>query len=688
MSGENKERIRPLRIVVLFLAALVLSSLMLVAGVKCRGGLLNGTPLYYGATALLLLSFIINRLGLKLLSYHVGNKTVRDSNDSIASRMERIRTNPAREWLKLRCACILVLVYIALLFVFALSIPFFYGASALSGISMFGMLISVYFLMAFLGKIPFRRKADFSGALPEKDFPLLHKVVREVAEGLGLHKQIHIYIYSNPQDSISGASITVVDERNIVIVFGPVLLSVLDEEELRQVLLHEFGHLDGDSLTQKRLFTFVMDYLLSNSGIFFDFLTESAFVLPCVLLYNYGDAYFRLTSHQAEEEADAYAKKLGNPERMASALAKTNCHTFFEYETEITDVFYAPETLTDSWHTEHIASFRKAFADRESFWRQLLEQELPSRNASHPTFRQRWEAMDFCQYSLVPSPENTAFALECKKAVAIADREVFENVQPYYEKDRKTHYLEPLEIIAAYQSEEKEYTPDALRPVIHAFWKTGQVEKAEALCDRILADYDSPYATAYASYIKGLILFHRYDKAGLAYVWQAIEHNDNYVRDGLEEIALFALQMGLQEELDHYRERYPELIQKLRDQESPGISDKAKLSACTLPLGWQEQILSFIQEAANGHIDKVYLVTEHISEEYQPSSFILRFREISPDEETQQLYNSIYEKVFCLLDDWPDQWEFSLYYYEPSMERALKRVSGCCIYDSTQVGQP
>ena len=37
---------------------------------------------------------------------------------------------------------------------------------------------------------------------------------------------------------------------------------------------------------------------------------------------------------------------------------------------------------------------------------------------------------------------------------------------------------------------------------------------------------------------------------------------------------------------------------------------------------------------------------------------------------------------FRLLDDWPTDWEFCLYVFEPDMAKVLKKIPGACVYDT------
>lgn len=684
MSEENKQKSSTPQTLLYVLIAAAVDGVLWTAGFFCRRFISCGSRVYFCSIALLLICFVLSNIAFRLFFCFIRKTTVEDSNKRVEKLMNRIAKHPKWEWVRFRILCIAILCYILLLLLTSMAIPFFYGTSGLFGISAVGNLLSMYYLMGFVSRIPFgKTKNDYSRALNEKEYPVLHGLVKKAAGNTSRYRKIHIFVCSDPNDSHSSAFISAPDNRNIVIGLGTILLSVLDEEELLQVLLHEFGHMDGEDICRKRLYTFLKNFIMKAPKLAICSILDWSLNFFGMYLFYRGERYFRFVSKQEEEKADQYAKALGKPEKLASAFAKMYCHDYFLYETIHGESYYAPAEIPQHWHFENAKKYLDSIPCKEALWRQLLEQGLPNQRDTHPTFRQRWEALGCCSYSLSPAPPDTPFAQECRKVIEKADKELCESLAPYYEQDRQLQYLHYLKIIQEFEIEKNNLSADELRPVIIAYSKVGMPEAAEQICETILDTYDSPFTTAFASYMKGFFLLHRYDKAGLHYMWQAMENNSNYITEGLEEIGTFVRMMGLQEELDYYLQHSIMLRQRLWDRNTPGITARAKLTACELPDGWLDKIMDYIRSVGDKHIEKVYLVKELSNEDYQPTSFILRFRELEPDEELSQTYEQIYDKIFCLLDDWPDDWEFALYLYEPDMEKVLSRTKGCCIFDCT-----
>lgn len=329
--------------------------------------------------------------------------------------------------------------------------------------------------------------------------------------------------------------------------------------------------------------------------------------------------------------------------------------------------------------TQRIAAFRQALSKREDAWKTILAREIPAQMSTHPTFRQRWEELGCCAYSQTAQKGDTPLAMECQALLNHVDEDLAQLPAEAYQQDRKENYEVSLALVTQWEKNEALLPPDEMRPILLAYKNLGQPEKMEALCDRILATCTSPSAAAFSNYWKGKLLLYRYDKAGLAYIYKAMDANHNYIQPGLDAIGEFCTRMGLEAELAEYRRRAPELMQQVEDRQSKGLT-RTKLAPETLPEGWVEKVRNVAQEASQGQLEKLYLVKELVSEDYQPSAFVLRF---SPECD-EEIMDAAYDRVFTLLDDWPVDWEFNLDIYEPKMEKTLSRVPGSCVYEKEE----
>lgn len=680
VNGENKQRGAAGPVVLHLIVSMVIALAAYVLGIVLRTDAVTETAsillmITFGLLALLV---AVSLIASAAFGRKLKNLNVRQANDIFDARRSRMETDASKETRRLRLACAVTVVYLVVLAILSLALSFFCGLANVGTISY--VVISMYFLYGLVSRmlVP-REKADYSGALPQAEYPQLYALAAEAAGERWKQKKIHIYVTHSIPDQECNAFVSL-DGDHISLGIGSAMLCTLDRAELKQVLLHEFAHLDGNDLQQSKQFRALMNFLIRADDGAIGFFTSAALRFPIHYLLFEGQFFFILSSRGKESQADEQAADAGDREKQASALAKINAHDLFVYEQEPYSNLLASEDVPQHMMTDRAKAFRAALAERETDWRQLLECALPSRVDSHPTFRQRWEALGCCEYSMTPAPADTSFAAECWKAAEMADKARASIPKEDYDRIRKEAYSDHVDIIDQFASRElTELSADEQRSLVVAYYRIGQPEKTEELCDQLIAAYDSPFATAFARYWKGVLLLRRYDKAGLDYVYEAMDLNTNYIEEGLDSIGKFCTQMGLQQELDEYRRRAPEFLQLKQDRTLKGITPKANLVPDALPGDWQEKICDFILEAGKDSITHIYLVKEIVTEAYAPSSFIMRYADGTSDERKVE----IYDKVFCLLDDWPVDWEFCLYDFEPSMEKILQKIPGSCVYEKS-----
>lgn len=658
-----------------------LISAICMIGATCLGVVLRSCISFaigglIATSCLLVLLVAGSLLALGILNRKLKAANLRSFNEYLDLRRARIQKDEIRDKRGLNRACVLTVLYILLLVLSVLGICFFSGAAdvGITTIPVVGMFL-LYGLIARLFRK--KEKPDYSKALREDEYPELYGLARESA---GIGPDVPLYIFPGVPAPAEECNAGVAQEGNAIhLLLGPMLLCVLTKEELRQIIRHEVAHVDLEHTREHTRFARMMDYLVGeNAGGIFDIWTSFVLRFPANYLLLKGQFYFMLSSSAKESRADSQAADAGDIYAQACALAKTNAHTLFLYEQEPYTNLYRSETIPEDFSTARIRQFRDQLIRRGDFWREILEKELPSRVASHPTFRQRWEALGNCPYDLEPAPDTGEFARECWAVAAESDRRMMEIGNETYTQLRQEHYLDPLQTVQNYEKDGVLLSPEEMRPVILAYYSLGMPEQAEALCDRLMEENESVFATAFARYWKGVLMLYRYDKAGLELVYQAMETNRNYIEEGLDMIGKFCTMTGLEAELNDYRSRAVDYMQTSRDYSSGGIHRKANLSPEKLPEDWRERILAYILKVANGNIHQVYLVHEVANKDYEPSSFVLRYREGTAEEECGRIYDCI----FRLLDDWPTDWEFCLYDYEPSMEKPLAAVAGACIYDA------
>lgn len=647
-------------------------------GTACRSRIEDPIPglVLSAATVFVLCAGSI--IGNRFFENWLNRVEVRSIHDLTDRRRSRILENEGRERRHLVLACWLVRGYVAALTASVLATGFFCAQAAVLSVVVTVNVIACFFLYGFLSRLFHKEeKPDKAKALPETEYPLLYALVRKAA-GVDRKKPIYIFLATPDPDEECNAGV-LHHSDGIYLLLGPMLLCTASEEELLQVLRHEFAHVDLAHTSQVRTYDRLLSYLTASRDMF-DRWANLVLKLPTSWLLFEGQFYFTFSNAAKEANADARAADAGDDFAQASILAKLQAHSLYIYEQEPRINIYRSEIMPTDFTSARIRHFRAQLPVREDAWRNIMEHEIPSRSATHPTFRQRWEALGCCEYSLMPAAEDTPFARECWAAAAESDRRMSAMSQEQYEALRKENYLSHLEILTNWEKEGQLLSPEEMRPVIIAAYSLGMPEKTETICDRVIRENDSIFATAFARYWKGLLMLCRYDRGGLAYIYQAMEANPNYIQDGLDRIGRFCTMMGLQADLDEYRSRAADLMQTRRDRSAGGIHAKADLSPAQLPQGWQDEILDYILKTSGESIHQVYLVRENTESGFTPSSFVLRYPEGTPEEEQCRIYDC----VFRLLDDWPEDHDFCLYDYDSAMKKPLDEVPGSCIYDSAR----
>lgn len=505
---------------------------------------------------------------------------------------------------------------------------------------------------------PSIRSEAYAYELTEKDYPALHSLARRAQMRLGGKAEIRIFWIDNADGPIGISS----HGKTVEIYIDVVILNLLTEEELYSILLHEFAHIQfrngkDNSLNQ---FSQHLNELSASSGVF---LGSEKF--PYLLFLNLFGLHHMLYTFASSIEAESYADKMMRecPQSAATALLKIRYYYFFNEEKALDDgiaPFYMPESPPESHYSDILAQFHRALPSRCDFWNGLIEKEILSRSASHPTIISRIRALGYEKIPPVTEFSSEEWRIECGKALSAANQSVcdsFGDNEESYQEQRKNAYLEPLSRVTAWENNGKPVIAEEYADIITAMFCIGRTKDALTLAERAIAEL--PISASHTAYFeRGRIRLRQYDPAGLDDIYTAIEENNNYIEEGLEMIGTFCCMTGMQEELDIYREKAITLQQKYLDESMKidSISQKDNLSAEKLPDGVLETILEYIESVSEGKIEKIYLFRKTVSENFFSSTFVLKFVK-GTDVEKQ---NEIYHHVFRYLDTSSD-WQYSLY---------------------------
>lgn len=511
--------------------------------------------------------------------------------------------------------------------------------------------------------------------LSQRDYPVFYGLAQKAAEKMGYSGKILLFALPDWNIGIKLAG----DFCSVFL--GVNALSVWNEEELYNVLLHEFSHaVQEGNFKKDRLY---YDSICSPVPIIFPELWQAAFsFIDLCYSFNF-QIYLYAVSVLTETEADRNMAERGDPAVAASALSKLKFHSLYEWEAGTED--FEPynllgETPPTDFLSREVSDFKAALEVRSEFWKGLVVAELPSRADTHPTLKMRLEAFGVTDAVLLPCPESGPFWEECKKALEETQRQISKSNAEAYEQNRKEAYLEPLAQIEKWEAAGRPLVAEEYADVSQALRLVGRISDCLDLFKRAIAELESP-AAAFAHLMLGIYMLHGYDPAGIDHIYTAINQNQNFTEAGLSAIGKFCCLTGNQTQLDIYRQKADELIpQKEEVYDQIGIlSKKDDLSAESLPEELLSSILSYIRSVDTGLITHIYLVRKNVSEDFYASAFVIRLKENAKPEETHELMN----KIFHHLDTCSER-VFSLFLYDPVTKEAVERVEGSLIYSADE----
>ena len=268
---------------------------------------------------------------------------------------------------------------------------------------------------------------------------------------------------------------------------------------------------------------------------------------------------------------------------------------------------------------------------------------------------------------------------EFEKALARIDNQIYENGKDNYENERKEEYLEPLSIVNEWRENKRELTAEEARPIMSAMHKLSMVDELYELSDELIKRSKTKASVAEAYMSRGHALLLKYDKSGIDDIYTAIEENSNYIDAGLELIGNFLCMMGLQKELDEFREKSVEIQQKQKDvfSQLSYVSPDDNLALDDMDEDLKNELTDHIVNVGQGKITHIYLVKKIITEDFFASTFIIRFQNDTSDKDTDEIMN----KIFYRLDSGEEERQYSLFIFDSYTARIVAKVQGCCIYE-------
>lgn len=541
-------------------------------------------------------------------------------------------------------------------------------------------------LTAFLGFMPILRLCqqrynplDKTVLVPVGSLPLLEATVKKAADAAGIRGTVRLQLTREDDCSVNRIGHT------YVVFLGTRFLYAATEEELYAAMLMHFSEFPRPQEHRQILRRY---YLAMLSGARIRPLT-----FAFDLYFSSADAYMEweysfytiALRWQENRRALRFVQQNGDPRTAATALCKEAAWRYFVFEANdyVVAPYYAP--ADPAWHYEQDVcdSFRRALSERSSAWYGMLRRELPHPEESHPLFRDHLDGLGIAGDEFSPkmtfSDPHTPYGQEVASAIAQVDEDIRRSQAQSYRAERKREYLEPLQVVEAYEANPTGYATSELSPVLNAYRDLGRIRDGEALCDSILETERNPFALAHATYFKGMCMLRRYETEGIDFIYRAIDTNKNYMKDGFELVAEYCTLCGLSDEYETLQKRAAiQVSAHAYNHESAGSLSPRDHLVKEEGLGdMLPDILNYMVQTANGCIGQIYLVRKVISEDFFSSVFVINFAYGASRDDMRRTY----EAIFNYLDSYPVDWQFSLFVYDRETEQAVRRVEGSLVWE-------
>lgn len=655
--------------------SLILSFLVMFAAAVCGMRLAGEIPFALsaaaavGCLAVLTVLFILNFTLTSIKEKQLARKTVRETQEELLTAHEKAKENFRAAAAKMHTAVLLTILYLIGVLVLAAGSCFFTGAA-------FGwnplLLPGLYFLFCTVDRMccislqPLR-----IDTIAGEEYPRLNALIEEARALFGLQGQ---KLFILPENSCNAGIAEIPGGYSLML--GVPLMGVLNEEELKQILIHEFAHVANQDTRIRFISVILMGFMTAPSvnplGKFC-----VLYRFPALKFNEVFQKFNISASFVCEEKADAAIAEHGNPALTVDAMAKISAYSLYQQE-DRRNLFAEYDTVPDHVCSVNVNAFREQLEKRGEAWKPMILKELPALLNSHPSFNQRREVFGIEDFSLSLKNADPAFKEETRRLAKFVDGRICQRMKQDYSIRRKWDYLDCLERIEAWENSDRTTPPEKMRRIIDSYMALNRFDEAIALCDETLARAENENAAAHPLYVRGSALLRKGDPVGMDSIRQAMEINSGYIQHGLNQIGDFARRMGMADELEAYRASYPDIMQKVNDtiRWCGTIAMKDKL----LPARLSEEEINthrdILLELGGNLVRELYVLEKIISPEFSTTVFVIRpKRGTTPDEfADRQLDMLIY------LDTLPGKKHYSVIGWNNQIALAVKKVKKSRLY--------
>ena len=555
-----------------------------------------------------------------------------------------------------------------LIFLIVIQCVFFYSLGCTKadfGAGIIGVSIFTLAPLFFSLMLPAVTEEQKSAFISEKQFPMLYETARRAFKTTNCTGQLQLAY------STEGIAINKVGNK-ITVFLHPSIVRLLTQDELYNVLIHEFAHdVNVDTRRAMRYFKAEQKWEASDgvgySSLFTAFLQQKiSFAIA---------KYRAFSSRYHEIKADELVAELGNAQHYTNANAKSEMYKLYtQGESYVMNYeIFASDNPPENWYNKDIESFFNAKKSFEQQWKKQMEVELPAMNDSHPTFRMRMENANCTHYDCNTVEDNSQYVDELDRFIEFGNKLVCKEMKPHYQFIHEEAYLLRQKNIETYQKfkEGANISSNTLVECAKSLFNVDNSKAAEIA--EVLIDRKSPWGY----YIMAMIHLENNDERCLPLFEEAMK-TSALAPDCIQNIGLFALRTGNQQLLDEYRSRVADTMQTSKDVYDDRVwTPKIPLKQCALPETARNQLIDVLKKQFENNLTAVYMAS-YSKGSTETHIVMAQFdKKLKP----QQLY-PLFSQLSEVIENFGDENICPSVTLNKQQFNAIKKVDGSLVYQS------
>lgn len=592
----------------------VLISVVIYGGVWTVGFFCVPKSPFFGYAAIALGALSVSVAILNVILYHlqshkINGFTVKQADDYINAKKTVIENDYAKAENKIDRGIRLTFIYSAFLIVLFLSMVFATAVADLplsdddGGASVLLAVAAAFLMQGVIRFLIFNRKIieeNNPNELPRDSFPLLYGLVEECAALAESEKRVRLFF-------TSGGICISQGKKQTYLMLNPVEVALMTKNELKAVMLHEFAHERNEDIRRRIRHDGFEEKPHGGAGEFLFLSTAIAFVGLQI------DVYREVASRVHESRADEYVVQCGMAQDYVNATAKAVLfYIYGGYEWKETSFdTYADEVPVNDYLHRELANFKRRLIEYKDRWFFTLDNELPQRIDSHPTFKMRREACGISSYDAETVETDEKYIAESDAFLKFADAKFYERYNAEdYARIRRESYVYRTELFKKAEAEGESFAFASDNEQIELAQAYIGVDNAKSLS--ILRQVMSRSDNTLAYFLAGMILSWEYDDECISMFKKAAE-NSAFFEEASDRLAKYALKTGNAELIKEYRETIVEKTQAIIDDEA--LTDLNRIAVLDKPnVGSTEhEIVNELKQYWGNALVAVYLA-EYVGE--------------------------------------------------------------------------